>query len=104
MSCINNYKCSNKECGFELNLSKISPVWKNGTPEDEKMLPARPEYVLERVSMEFCKACKEVVTVESATYICPNCASAHTFLKDDETCPMCNVGTVSEDQRSKVWF
>ena len=50
------------------------------------------------------KSTKEVVSVEYSTYICPNCASAHTFLKQDDACPKCHTGVVEQDLAMKAQF
>jgi Zn finger protein HypA/HybF involved in hydrogenase expression len=104
MSAIITLKCTNPECTFGVSLHLNSPIWKDGTPSEEMMLPANPDYVLETTSEEVCLSCKKVVKVENATYICPNCASAHTFLKRGDTCPKCNKGNIEEDEKMKVWF
>lgn len=104
MSAIVTLKCTDPECTFGVSLHLGSPVWKEGTPAEEMMLPANPDYVIEKISEEVCLSCKKIVSVENATYICPNCASAHTFLKRGDTCPKCNKGNIEEDEKMKVWF
>jgi Zn finger protein HypA/HybF involved in hydrogenase expression len=107
MSFILNYKCTNPNCGLELNLSKNSPVWKEGTPKEKQKIPVfsdAQQYVLETTSKELCGSCNEIVSVTKATYICPNCAGVNTFLKDGDTCPECHVGIIKEDESARVMF
>ena len=66
MSCINNYKCTNKDCDFELRLNKYFPVWKEDTPKECRKVPvlsAHQKYLKGRSSDYFCKHCKTVVQV-----------------------------------------
>lgn len=107
MSVISKYTCNNEKCDFEVNLGEGFPVWKEGTPERLQRVPVREHnkpYVLEIVSSKLCKKCGVVVEVEKATYICPSCAEAHSFLKLDDKCPVCHVGIIKEDTNGRVWF
>lgn len=104
MSSIITLNCNNKECIFGVRLHLNSPIWKDGTPANQKMLPANPDYVIETISEELCLSCKQIVQVEYATYICPNCAGAHTFLRRDDTCPKCHTGTIEKDIAMKAQF
>ncbi len=104
MSAIITLQCTNPECTFGVSLRINFPVWKDGTPEEEMMLPANPEYIRETTSENVCLSCKTVVSVGDATYTCPNCASAHTFLKRGDTCPKCHTGTIEEDTAMKAQF
>lgn len=104
MSAIITLKCTNPECVFEVGLRVNFPVWKDGTPAEEKMLPANPDYIIETISEEVCLSCKEIVSAEYSTYICPNCAGAHTFLKQGDTCPKCHTGAIEQDLARKAQF
>jgi len=104
MSAINFYKCNNQQCDFTFRLKSYFPVWKENTPESERMLPANPDYVLERVSDSLCTKCKNVVSLEKNTYICPGCGEKDTFLAPDDTCPKCHNGTIMYDETMTARF
>lgn len=104
MSAIITLQCTNPECVFEVGLRVNFPVWKDDTPEEEMILPANPEYIRETTSENVCLSCKTVVSVGDATYICPNCADAHTFLKQGDTCPKCHTGVIEQDLVRKAQF
>jgi len=107
MSSIHKYICTNEKCDLEIYLGNNSPVWKADTPEGFRRVPVmnhNKSYVLETVSSKLCKKCGVVSEVEDATYICPHCAEAHSFMQLNDTCPVCCDGVVIEDAKGKVWF
>lgn len=107
MSVIIQYQCSNKQCDFEVSLSKNFPVWKADTPKELQRVPVmkiNEQYVLEKVSSQLCTSCGNVVSVEETTYVCPSCASTHSFLKESNECPLCHTGVVEENKDMRVWF
>ncbi len=104
MSAIITLKCTNPECIFEFSKRVNFPVWRKDIPAEEMMLPANPDYVIETISEELCLSCKQIVQVEYTTYICPNCAGAHTFLKQDDACPKCHTGVIEQDLAMKAQF
>lgn len=66
MSATLTYICSNKDCDFELRLSKNFPIWKEDTPKEYRKIPvgsARQKYLKGRRSEYYCNHCKTVVAV-----------------------------------------
>ncbi len=107
MSSIIQYQCSNKQCDFKFKRYVNFPKWKDGTPEDMMILPVglhNQQYFLESMSKELCLNCNKTVSVEQATYICPSCYQACTFLKKDGECPKCHKGIVQENNEMLVQF
>ena len=107
MSVIIQYECNNPKCDFEVRLAKNTPVWSKDTPQELQRVPVMSHnkpYVIELVSDKLCTKCSNVVKVEDATYVCPSCADAHSFLNVCDECPLCYMGVVEENEDMRVWF
>jgi len=107
MSSIIQLNCNNMACDFEVRLAKSVPVWKANTPKELQRVPVmkiNEQYVLEKVSSQLCISCNQVVSVEEATYVCPSCATANSFLTESAKCPQCHIGTIKENKEMKTHF
>lgn len=97
MAEIATYRCSDRQCGFVLRLSRDFPLWKEHTPPQLKS-PANAvsakEYVLRYRSESFCKVCRSVVEYSDA-YGCFNCNAEVPREHAAQECPRCTDGTLS---------
>ena|ERR1035437_6569162 len=97
MAWIVECKCTNKECDFEIQFFEGAPVWHPDVPMERRKIPnANRGYIIETTNQRLCINCHELVYLESATYVCPNCASVRTFVGPGDQCPKCKNGVLKD--------
>jgi hypothetical protein len=107
MSAIIKYKCDNKDCSAIASIEMNFPVWRSNAPKEMRKIPVGirfAEYVAGYVNKAYCTVCRSKQSYLKGSITCLGCGKEDTFVKEDDICPKCNIGTLKEDENGKVLF